>query len=284
TYIGVGMDGIIDRILVSTNPDGMRVVKVKIRQIRKPKEGDKYASRHAQKATIGLILPEEDMPFTLSGVIPDIIINPHSIPSRMTIAKLIEIVSSKFATFSGERVNATAFRKFNTKEFMENLKQYGYAPSGKERLFSGFTGKSLEALIFTGPCYYQALRHHVQDKIQMRSRGAVKATSRQPTGGRAIKGGQRFGEMERDAIISHGASAFLRERLCLVSDAYENVYCSGCGTIAIANLAEDKFICRTCGDAGKFGTCTIPYAYKLLTHMLGGAGFNLTFGMSEINK
>jgi len=284
TYIGVGMDGIIDRILVSTNPDGMRVVKVKLRQIRKPQEGDKYASRHAQKATVGLILSEEDMPFFADGVVPDIIINPHSIPSRMTIAKLIEIVSSKVATFSGERVNATAFRKFNTKEFMENLKQYGYAPSGKEKMFSGFTGKPMEALIFKGPCYYQALRHHVQDKIQMRSRGAVKATSRQPTGGRAIKGGQRFGEMERDAIISHGASAFLRERLCLVSDAYENVYCSGCGTIAIANLAEDKFICRTCGDAGKFGTCTIPYAYKLLTHMLGGAGFNLTFGMSEVTK
>lgn len=281
TYVGVGQEGIVDRVLVSTNPEGMRVVKVKLRQIRKPMMGDKFASRHAQKATVGLILDHEDMPFTIDGMVPDIIINPHCIPSRMTIAKLIEIVTSKIAAFSGERINATAYRKFNIKEFKENLRQYGYSPSGKEYLYSGFTGKPFEAMIFTGPCYYQTLRHHVLDKIQMRSKGAIKQLSHQPVGGRARKGGQRFGEMERDAIISHGASAFLQERLCLVSDAYQAVYCSNCGSIAIANHASDKFVCRSCDDDARFGTCTIPYAYKLLTHMLAGAGFNLQFGMSE---
>jgi len=281
TYVGVGQKGIVDRVLVSTNPEGMRVVKVKLRQIRKPIMGDKFASRHAQKATIGLILDQEDMPFTSSGMTPDIIINPHCIPSRMTIAKMIEIVTSKIAAFSGERVNATAYRRFNVKEFKENLRQYGYSPSGKERLYSGFTGKPFEALIYTGPCYYQTLRHHVMDKIQMRSKGAIKQLSHQPVSGRARKGGQRFGEMERDAIISHGASAFLQERLCLVSDAYQAVYCSNCGTIAIANHVSDKFVCRSCDDDAKFGTCTIPYAYKLLTHMLAGAGFNLQFGMAD---
>ena len=280
TYVGVGQEGIVDRVLVSTNPEGMRVVKVKLRQIRKPIMGDKFASRYAQKATLGLILPQEDMPYTAEGIVPDIIINPHSIPSRMTLGKIIEIVTSKVASFSGERVNATAFRKFNVKEFAENLRQYGYSPSGKERLYSGFTGKPLEAMIFTGPCFYQVLRHHVLDKIQMRSKGAIKQLSHQPVGGRARKGGQRFGEMERDAIISHGASEFLKERLCTVSDAYQTVYCSGCGTIAIANHTSDKFVCRTCNDNAKFGTCTIPYAYKLLTHMLAGAGFNLQFDMS----
>ena len=280
TYVGVGQEGIIDRVLVSTNPEGMRVVKVKIRQIRKPIMGDKLASRYAQKATVGLILPPEDMPFTADGMIPDLVINPHCLPSRMTIAKLIEIVTSKLATFTGERVNATAFRKFDLETFKENLRQYGYSPSGKERMFSGFTGKPFEALIFKGPCFYQVLRHHVLDKIQMRAKGTIKQLSHQPVGGRAIKGGQRFGEMERDAIISHGASAFLQERLCTVSDAYQTIYCSKCGTIAIANNASDKFVCRTCIETGTFGTCTIPYAYKLLTHMLAGAGFNLQFGMS----
>ena len=208
----------------------------------------------------------------------------NCIPSRMTIAKMIEIVASKVAAFRGERVNATAFRKFNIREFKENLRQYGYNPSGKERMYSGFTGKPLEAEIFIGPCYYQVLRHHVMDKIQMRARGAIKQLSHQPVGGRARKGGQRFGEMERDAIISHGASAFLQERLCGVSDAYQAVYCSTCGTIAIANHASDKFVCHTCGDDAQFGTCTIPYAYKLLTHMLAGAGFNLQFGMTTAHQ
>lgn len=284
SYVGVGQEGIVDRVLVSTNPEGMRVVKVKLRQIRKPIMGDKFASRYAQKATLGLILPQEDMPFTASGMVPDLIINPHSIPSRMTIGKVIEIVTSKIAAFSGERVNATAFRKFDVKTFTENLVQYGYSPSGKERLFSGFTGKPLEAMIFTGPCFYQVLRHHVLDKIQMRAKGAIKQLSHQPVGGRARKGGQRFGEMERDAIISHGASAFLRERLCTVSDAYQAVYCSRCGSIAIANHTSDKFVCRTCNEGATFGKCTIPYAYKLLTHMLAGAGFNLQFDMSVENS
>ncbi|GAG91008.1 unnamed protein product, partial [marine sediment metagenome] len=137
TYVGVGQEGIVDRVLVSTNPEGMRVVKVKLRQIRKPIMGDKFASRHAQKSTLGLILPQEDMPYTAGGITPDIIINPHCIPSRMTIAKLIEIVSSKIAAFSGERVNATAYRGFDIKTFKENLTQYGYSSSGKERMFSG---------------------------------------------------------------------------------------------------------------------------------------------------
>lgn len=282
-YIGVSQEGIVDRILVSTNPEGMRVVKVKTRQIRKPTIGDKLASRYAQKATIGLILNEEDMPYTASGIRPDILINPHSIPSRMTIGKLIEIVTSKVATFDGERVNATSFRKFDTQEFMRNLTQYGYSSSGKERMFNGFTGRPMEAMIFTGPCYYQALRHHVMDKIQMRSRGGVDQLSHQPVGGRARGGGQRFGEMERDAIISHGASEFLKERLCSVSDAFKTVFCSTCGSIAISNV-DEKFICRSCGPQAQFGTCEIPYAYKLMTHLLAGAGFNLSFGMEPEYK
>ncbi len=284
SFVEVKQEGVVDRVLVSTNAEGEQVVKVKIRQVRKPVIGDKYASRYAQKGTIGMILPDEDMPFTADGVRPDIIINPHSQPSRMTIGKMIEIVSSKVAAFTGERVNATAFRRFDVKEFMRNLKQYGYSGTGSERMYSGYTGKPLEAMIFTGPCYYQALRHQVADKIQMRARGGVSQLTHQPVAGRKRGGGLRIGEMERDAIISHGASAFLRERLCLVSDAYETVYCSTCGTMAIANIQEDTYICRGCDEAASFGKCTIPYSYKLLTQLLMGAGISTKFNMQEVKK
>jgi DNA-directed RNA polymerase beta subunit/intein/homing endonuclease len=208
----------------------------------------------------------------------------NCIPSRMTIGKLIEIVTSKVAAFTGERINATAFRRFNPEEFMQNLTQYGFSSSGKERMYSGFTGKPLEARIFIGPCYYQALRHQVVDKAQMRARGGITQLTHQPVQGLKRGGGQRVGEMERDAIISHGASAFLQERLCLVSDAYETVYCSTCGTIAISNVVEDKYVCRTCEDEAKFGVATIPYAFKLLSQLLAGANFNIAFKMCETAK
>ena len=284
SFVDVRQEGVVDRVLISTNQEGNRVVKVKIRQVRKPILGDKFSSRYGQKGTIGMILPDEDMPFTADGVRPDICINPHALPSRMTIGKLIEIVTSKVAAFTGERINATAFRRFDTEEFMRNLTQYGYSSSGKERMYSGFTGKPLEARIFTGPCYYQALRHQVTDKIQMRARGGITQLTHQPVQGLKRGGGQRVGEMERDAIISHGASAFLQERLCLVSDAYETVYCATCGTIAISNIVEDKYICRTCEDKAKFGVATIPYAFKLLSQLLAGANFQIAFKMCETKK
>lgn len=208
----------------------------------------------------------------------------NCMPSRMTVGKLIEIVTSKVAAFTGERINATAFRRFDTEEFMRNLTQYGYSSSGKERMYSGFTGKPLEARIFTGPCYYQALRHQVVDKSQMRARGNITQLTHQPVQGLKRGGGQRIGEMERDSIISHGASAFLQERLCLVSDAYETVYCSTCGTIAISNIVDDKYICRTCEDKAKFGAATIPYAFKLLSQLLAGANFQIAFKMCETKK
>ncbi len=229
-----------------------------------------------------MILSPENMPFTGDGLTPDLIINPHALPSRMTIGKMIEIVTSKVAAFTGERANATSFRKFDTQEFMRNLTQYGYSSSGKEKLYSGFTGKPLEARIFIGPCYYQALKHQVQDKIQMRARGGITQLTHQPVGGLKRGGGQRVGEMERDAIISHGASAFLRERLCLVSDAYEAVYCSTCGNIAITD--DTTYVCRTCEEEAVFGRCTIPYSFKLLTQLLQGANFQISFKMKEALK
>lgn len=284
TTVGIGEEGVVENVLVSTNAKERRVVRIKIRQVRDPQIGDKFASRYAQKGTTGIILPPEDMPYTKTGMKPDIIINPHCIPSRMTIAKLIEIVTSKVAALRGERVNATAFNNFNLDEFRRNLKQYGYNEFGNETMFSGFTGKAFPAQIFIGPCYYQALRHHVKDKVAMRSRGAIKAITHQPVGGRQRGGGLRFGEMERDALIAHGASSVIQERLCFSSDAYRTAFCKSCGTIAVARVIGEQrqHICRRCGDQGQdqFGVCTIPYAYKLLTNILAGAGIQMRFGLS----
>jgi hypothetical protein len=199
----------------------------------------------------------------------------NCIPSRMTIGKLIEIVMSKTSSLRGERINATSFNGFDEEEFKRNLLQYGYSRSGNETMYSGFTGKPLQASIFIGPCYYQALRHHVKDKIQMRSRGQIKSLTHQPVAGRSHGGGLRLGEMERDAIISHGASAVLQERYCTSSDAYRSIFCQTCGTVAVSNVKDKSISCSLCGEGAKFGKCTIPFTFIRLQQFLMGAGFQM---------
>jgi DNA-directed RNA polymerase II subunit RPB2 len=210
----------------------------------------------------------------------------NCIPSRMTLGKVIEIVTSKLSALKGERMNATAHRAFDLQGLQEGLVQYGYQQNGNETMYSGMTGKQFQAQIYIGPCYYQALRHHVLDKIQARARGAIKPLTHQPVGGRTTDGGSslRFGEMDRDAIISWGASDFLKERLCGVSDAYKTVWCQTCGTIAIANHVTKQYVCRKCSDRGNFGTVTIPYVFKLLTHLLNAAGLDMRLDMKELNQ
>ena len=221
------------------------------------------------------------MPFISSnrpgerGITPDIIMNPHAVPSRMTIGLLMEIVASKHAALAGERVNASAFNNFDIDVFRRNLHQYGYNQWSNVTMTNGMTGKQFTSQIFVGPCYYQALKHHVVDKVQVRGLGAVKRDTHQPVEGRKRGGGQRFGEMERDAIISHGVSAVLQERLCLSSDAINMVFCANCGVDAITDHTMKNYICRTCGDRAEFGTCRIPGAFKQLMHILTGAGMKL---------
>jgi DNA-directed RNA polymerase II subunit RPB2 len=282
-FAGVGEQGIVDSVLVTPNAENMMVVKVTFREVRQPIIGDKFASRSAQKGTIAQMLDEEDMPFTAEGVRPDIIINPHAIPGRMTIGKIIEFIASKVGAFRGERMDATAHRPYDLDMFRESLRNYGFREDGYEKMYSGVSGKPIKAQIYIGPVYYQALRHHVADKIQYRSRGAVKPLTHQPVGGRGTEGGGglRFSEMNRDAVISWGATEFLKERLCLVSDAYKTVFCRTCGTIAIANHVTSQYICRNCRDRANFGTETIPYTYKLLTHLLAGCNINMRLGMRE---
>lgn len=285
-YIGLSEEGIVDRVLKTTTDEGMLTIKVRIRQVRTPIVGDKFAPRHAQKGTIGILEKEHEMPFVKEGpnegLVPSILINPHSIPSRMTIAMLIEIAQSRISTMTGRRLNATAFHSYSLDQVMATLRQFGFDQYSNEKMISGLTGKEITTEIFMGECYYQALRHHVKDKIQMRSRGAVNPTTHQPVGGRIRRGGLRFGEMERDSLISHGASALLRERLNDVSDAYKAVYCKTCGTIAITDVDNKVYKCRYCGPAATdFGIVVIPYAFKLLVHLLWGADYNLRLLLSS---
>jgi DNA-directed RNA polymerase II subunit RPB2 len=282
-------EGVVDLIIKCKNAENANCVYVKIRDVRKPEVGDKFASRYAQKATIGIILPREDMPFNEeTGVIPDIIINPHCIISRMTMGKMLEMLSSKTSLLTGEHINATAFRPFDYSTFQEILKQYGYDEYGLETMRSGFTGELIKTKIFVGPCYYQAMRHHVKDKIQMRSRGAIKALTHQPISGRSRGGGLRFGEYEKDNLISHGAAHLLQERMLFSSDVFQTVFCTNCGEIAISRLGSEKNICKLCTQRGveevRFGTCAIPYAFKTLLHYIAVAGISLKFKFREKGK
>ncbi|KAK3723164.1 DNA-dependent RNA polymerase II [Vermiconidia calcicola] len=258
-------NGIIDQVLLTTNVEGLKFVKVRTRTTKVPQIGDKFASRHGQKGTIGITYRQEDMPFTADGLTPDIIINPHAIPSRMTIAHLIECLLSKVASLTGQEGDATPFTDVTITSISEILKQQGFQHRGFEVMYNGHTGRKLAAQVFLGPTYYQRLRHMVDDKIHARARGPLQILTRQPVEGRARDGGLRFGEMERDCMISHGASAFLKERLLDVSDAFRVHICEICGLMTpIAKLSQGQFECRPCKNKTKIAQIVIPYAAKLL--------------------
>ncbi|WZZ25172.1 hypothetical protein YC2023_008573 [Brassica napus] len=256
--------GMVDQVLLTTNADGLRFVKVRVRSVRIPQIGDKFSSRHGQKGTVGMTYTQEDMPWTIEGVTPDIIVNPHAIPSRMTIGQLIECIMGKVAAHMGKEGDATPFTDVTVDNISKALHKCGYQMRGFERMYNGHTGRPLTAMIFLGPTYYQRLKHMVDDKIHSRGRGPVQILTRQPAEGRSRDGGLRFGEMERDCMIAHGAANFLKERLFDQSDAYRVHVCETCGLIAIANLKKNSFECRGCKNKTDIVQVHIPYACKLL--------------------
>lgn len=261
-------DGIVDKVMLTTNGEGFRYCKVRVRIIRTPQIGDKFSSRHGQKGTVGITYRQEDMPFTQEGITPDIIVNPHAIPSRMTIGQLIECVLGKVSSISGLEGDATPFAESSIRDFTTRLHKLGYQNRGNEVMYNGYTGKALEAQIFIGPTYYQRLKHMVDDKIHSRSTGPVQGLTRQPMEGRARGGGLRFGEMERDCMISHGSAGWLKERLFHVSDEYRVHICDICGMMCFANLNKQVFECKYCDNSTNISQVLMPYAFKLLLQEL----------------
>ena len=254
----------IDKNYIDRNGEGYNFAKVRLRTVRKPVIGDKFSSRHGQKGTVGNIIPECDMPYTQNGVRPDIIINPHAIPSRMTIGQLKETVLGKVLVELGLFGDGTAFGDFDLKEICDLLLKAGYEAHGNELLYNGLTGEQVECSVFMGPVFYQRLKHMVNDKAHSRSIGPMVNLTRQPAEGRSRDGGLRFGEMERDCMVSHGASRFTRGRMYDSSDKYSVYICKKCGLIASYNDKMHIHLCHTCGNRSDFAYVEIPYSCKLL--------------------
>ena len=254
----------VDKNYINRNGDGYTFCKVKIRAFRKPNIGDKFSSRHGQKGTIGHIINEEDMPFTKDGIKPDLIINPHAIPSRMTIAQLKETLLGKVLLELGLYGDGTSFGDLDIKTICKQLQTHNFESKGNEILYDGKSGEQIETSIFIGPAFYQRLKHMVADKQHSRNIGPMVNLTRQPAEGRSRDGGLRFGEMERDATISHGAAHFTKERIYDVSDKYSVHVCNKCGLIVPFNEEEKIHFCKVCENRTEFSYVKIPYSCKLL--------------------
>jgi DNA-directed RNA polymerase II subunit RPB2 len=261
--------GYVDKVYKNRNGEGYSFVKIRMRQDRIPEIGDKFSSRHGQKGTMGMILNPEDMPQTASGIVPDIIINPHCIPSRMTIAQLMETLMSKLGCMAGCLGDGSPFGDTTVNDLAGFLRdKYGMEPYGNEIMYNGYTGRQMETSIFIGPCYYQRLRHCSADKMHSRASGPLVMLTRQPAEGRAREGGLRFGEMERDCVVAHGMAEFTKERLMECSDSFSCYSCKDCGLLAVANPEQSIWACRGCGNTTSFSHIHIPYATKLLLQEL----------------
>jgi hypothetical protein len=289
-FLKKGQLGYVDKSFITEGEEGFRIAKVRVREERKPEIGDKFCSRCGQKGTVGLIIPEQDMPFTMDGIKPDIIINPHALPSRMTIGQLIETLMGKACAMYGGFGDCTAFvNKGSTNElFGSLLNNIGFNSTGNQILYNGQTGEQLSSNIFIGPTYYMRLKHMVKDKINYRALGPRTALTRQTVQGRANDGGLRIGEMERDGIIAHGASKFIEESLMVRGDQYYMAVCNQSGTIAVYNESQNLFLSPMIDGPIKFSNITefnanisniskygrefsivrIPYAFKLLMQEL----------------
>jgi DNA-directed RNA polymerase subunit B' len=265
-----GEKGVVDLVLLSENEEGNRLIQVRLREQRIPEIGDKFISRHGQKGVIGLVVPEQDIPFSESGMRPDILFNPHGLPKRMTVSHLVEMLGGKVGAMHGRYVDGTTFDCETEADLRRALESIGFREDGTEVMYSSITGRQYHARIYIGNMYYQRLKHMVANKQHSRARGPIQLLTRQPTEGRAKEGGLRLGEMEKDTFVAHGASLLLKERFD--SDKTIVPICEKCGLIAVYDSRKNKSYCPTCGDSVEISNIELAYAFKLFLDELRSFG------------
>jgi DNA-directed RNA polymerase subunit B len=278
-----GESGVVDDVIFTESPGATRIVKVRVRGIRIPEAGDKFGSRHGQKGVVALVVPHEDMPFTEHGVVPDLLLNPHGIPGRMTFGHLLETLGAKAGALKGSRLDGTAFAQKGSErldEYGNILEAHGFEKYGEETLYDGVTGRPFKSKLFTGIVYYNRLHHMVSNKMQVRSRGTVQILTHQPTEGKARLGGLRFGEMERDVLVAYGASLLLKERMLDQSDKSTVLICKECGSIGYRDYAKRTDVCPLC-NSNKLVEVEISYAFKLLLDEIKSLHIRPQVGMEE---
>jgi len=270
--------GIVDSVFITEDAEGNKIVQIRTRDPRIPELGDKFATSHGQKGVIGMIVPQEDIPFTSKGVRPDVIFNPHGLPSRMTVGYLMELLAGKVGSLGGEIIDGTSFSGVGKKELEEHLRNLGFRYDGKETMYNGITGKRMEAKIFVGNLYYLKLKYMVGNKMHGRASGKVALLTRQPIEGRSRGGALRLGEMEQEALVAHGASLLLKERYD--SDKVVLPICMKCGSIGIDDNVRNKLSCPMCGSED-IEPVEMSYAFKLLLEELQGLHIHTTFGLKN---
>ena len=281
--------GYVDRVLINNPNSPNAVLTVRIRQFRQPIAGDKFSLNPGQKATISHIASSENMPFARVGdreVEIDVIVNTLAFTSRMTTGTLMEVLASYYATIVGKRLDASAFKKFNPEEWEKTMRDYGFNPTGKYKLYRGDTGELIDAQIYTGPAYLKMLNHNILDKIRNRATGRIDPITRQPIKGQKAVGGVKMGEMERDAFIAHGAAFLINERFYYSSDRARVPFCKNCGYFAVMDVGQKRFRCLTCGNKGVegFGEVKIPYIYKVFMDTLSSIGIRFFHRLREKRK
>lgn len=268
----------VDAVFVTSDSEGNKIAQVRTRDLRLPEPGDKFSTPHGQKGVVGLIADAQDIPFTVRGIKPDLMFNPHGIPSRMTVGYLIELLAGKAGATSGKIMDGTSFSGQDVESLENQLKTMGFSYDGKETMYNGITGKKMDAKIYIGNMYYLKLRYMVKNKMHARASGKVALLTRQPIEGRARGGALRLGEMEQQALAGHGAALLLKERYD--SDKTTVHICQQCGSMSFEDVIRSKITCPMC-SSGEAEPIEISYAFKLLYDELLGLGVHTTFELKN---